>query len=164
MIPQMADWPRRGKVGRAGDTADGMRSIDQLIDGDGTLRGLARAMAAHNALLERVRAVLPTELRAHCVTATLEDRELHLLADTAAWATRLRYFGRELVRGLDSAGLRVTAVKVRVLPPDVVPPPARHQPARPSAGAVRCVEDSAAGLGDPALRAALERLGRRLRR
>jgi len=141
-----------------------MRSIDQLIDGDGTLRGLARAVAAHNALLEQVRAVLPAELRAHCVTATVEDRELHLLADSAAWATRLRYGGRELARSLRSAGLHVTAVKVRVLPPDVLPTPARQRPAKPSANAARCVEDSAAGLGDPALRAALERLGRRLRR
>ncbi len=141
-----------------------MRSIDQLIDGDGTLRGLARAVAAHNALLERVRAVLPAELRAHCVTAALEDRELHLLADTAAWATRLRYFGRELARSLNGAGLHVSAVKVRVLPAEPAPAPAKHLPTRPSADAARCVEDSAAGLDDPALRAALERLGRRLRR
>jgi len=141
-----------------------MRSIDELIGGNGTLRGLASAVAAHNALVERVRQALPAELRAHCVTATVEDRELHLLAESAAWATRLRYVGREVARSLRGTGLPVDAVKVRVVPPEPAPTAAKQRPARPSADAVRCVEDSAAGLDDPALRAALERLGRRLRR
>jgi len=142
-----------------------VRAIDELMDGSTALRGLASAAAARGALVARVREALPAELAPHCVAATLADRELHLLADAASWATRLRYLSRELTRELRRAGLALTGITVRVLPADPRPAATRHsRRVQPSASVPRCLDDAAAGIADPALRAALLRLGRRLRR
>ena len=140
-----------------------MQSIDKLI-GSGTLRNLTGAIAARNALLRQVRETLPAELASHCIAADLRGHVLHLSADAASWATRLRYLGRELTGNLGSAGLHVASVQVRVAPPDVRAAPARRHLSRRSATAARCLEETAEGVTDPALRAALQRLGRQLRR
>jgi len=111
-----------------------------------------------------VRHALPDEVAPHCVGATLDGRELRLLADSAGWATRLRYLARDLTRRLRADGLGVAAVEVRVLPPDARTERAPRRSVRPSGDAATCVEQTAGGVEDPALRAALQSLGRRLRR
>ena len=141
-----------------------MRSIDEVIDGEGALRRLRSALAAHEALLARVRGALPAELAPHCVVATLDGQALRLLADSAGWGTRLRYLGPELVHSLRRQGIVVAIVEVRVLPCEGRADPPRRRVARPAEDAVACIEQAAGGVGDPALRAALRRLGRRLRR
>ena len=141
-----------------------MRSVDQVILGNDSLRQLGDALAARDALLQRVRHALPDEVAPHCVGATLDGQELRLLADSAGWATRLRYLARELTRRLRADGLGVAAVEVRVLPPDARTERAPRRSVRPSGDAATCVEQTAGGVEDPALRAALQSLGRRLRR
>jgi hypothetical protein len=141
-----------------------MRSIDDLIGSSPALRGLGAALAARDALLQRVRRALPDEIAPHCTGAALEGQVLRLLADSAAWATRLRYLGRELARALRADGIALSVVEVRVLPPDARRERTRRRGARPSGDAARCVEQTAEGVDDPALRAALLRLGGRLRR
>ena len=141
-----------------------MRSVDQLITGNAALRHLGAALAARDALLQQVRRALPDEVAPHCIGAALEGHALRLLADSAGWATRLRYLAREVTRALRVEGLGVAAVEVRVLPPDVRMERPRHRTARSSGDAASYVEQTADGVDDPALRAALQRLGLRLRR
>jgi hypothetical protein len=141
-----------------------MRSIDEVIGNEDALRRLRSAVAAQEALLARIRAMLPGELAPHCVGATVDGHTLRLLADSAAWATRLRYLGRDLIRRLRADAIAVSAVEVRLLPSDARAEPVRRRTARPSDSAAVCLEQTADGIGDPALRAALQRLGRRLRR
>jgi hypothetical protein len=141
-----------------------MRSIDDLIDGNDALRHLSRVLAAHDALLRRVRAALPDEVAPHCVAAASDGNALRLLADSGAWATRLRYLGRDLLRQLRAGGLGLSAVEVRVLPPARRPALPRHRTVRHSDDGAACLEGTAEGIDDPALRAALQSLGRRLRR
>jgi hypothetical protein len=141
-----------------------MRSIDEVIDGEGALRRLKSALAAQESLLARARAALPGEIAPHCVGATLDGPALRLLADSAGWATRLRYLGPDLIRRLRAEGIAVASVEVRVLPTDGATKPLRRRAAAPSEDAAACLEHTAEGVDDPALRAALQRLGRQLRR
>ena len=86
-----------------------MRSIDEMIGNEDALRRLRSAVAAQEALLARIRAMLPGELAPHCVGATVDGHTLRLLADSAAWATRLRYLGRDLIRRLRADAIAVSA-------------------------------------------------------
>jgi len=141
-----------------------VRSIDDLIGSNAALRQLGEALARRNALLQRVRQALPDEVAHHCVAAEIEDHALRLLADSAGWATRLRYFARDLVRRLRADGVGVATLEVRVLPPDTRTDRLPGRAVPHSDDAAVCLEHTAAGIDDPALRAALQRLGRRLRR
>jgi hypothetical protein len=141
-----------------------MRTIDELIETNPALRQLGAALAHRDELLRRVRRALPRDIAPHCVAAELDGAALRLLADSGGWATRLRYLTRDLREALRAESLVVSAVEVRVLPPDARTERAAGEraPIR-SEGAATCLEQAADGIGDDALRAAMRRLGRRLR-
>lgn len=78
----------------------------------------SRAAAAQN-LTERVRQELPENLRPHLVSAARRDSALVLVVDSAAWATRVRYAGRQLQSRLEAKGeppINKLSVKVRSSP------------------------------------------------
>ena len=140
-----------------------MRRIDNLIGHAEPLRRLTVALARQRALLAAVADVLPAELAAHCVSATLDGAELRLLVDSPAWATRLRYLGNDLRRTLHSRW-RIASVTVQVEP--LRQPPA-GRPARKvvlSAAAADAIAGAASAVEDAALRRALLRLSRHGRR
>lgn len=114
-----------------------------------------------------VETLLPAECRGHCRLGGFEGGRFVLLADSAAWATRLRYSApeiREQLRRLPG-GRGVTQVQVRVSPPaSAAPSTERTRPLeRPSAASGRALQDIAEAETDPQLRAALLRLARRSR-
>lgn len=140
-----------------------MRRIDNLLGHAEPLRRLSAALARQRALLAAVADVLPAELAAHCVSATLDGAELRLLVDSPAWATRLRYLGNDLRRTLRSRW-RIDSVTVQVEP--ARQPPA-GRPARKvvlSAAAADAIAGAASAIEDTALRQALLRLSRHGRR
>ena len=139
-----------------------MRRIDDLFGRSDALRRLAAAVARQRALLAAGTDAVPRDLAAHCVAATLEGTELTLLADSPAWATRLRYLGGDLRRRLRGRW-RVEAVTVQVAPPRQ-PPAASGRRVVLSATAADAIAEAAAGIADPALRQALLRLSRHGRR
>lgn len=141
-----------------------MRSVDQLIASNAALRELSEALARRDDLSRRVRRALPADLAPHCVGAALDGRALRLLADSGSWATRLRYLARDLMGILADDGLVVSTVEVRVLPRDAREERGADRAPVRSEGAATCLEQAAECVGDGELRAALQRLGRRLRR
>jgi hypothetical protein len=64
-------------------------------------------------LLAQVHTLLAQPARSHCISATLTEGKLSLTADTAAWATRLRYMAPDLTRGLAESGVIVVKVRAR---------------------------------------------------
>jgi hypothetical protein len=140
-----------------------MRRIDSLMGHAEPLRRLAAALARQRALLDAVAGALPAELAAHCVSASIEGAALRLLADSPAWATRLRYHGNDLRRALRSRW-RIDSVTVQVEP--LRPPTAERPPRRAalSAAAADAIVGAASAVEDAALRQALLRLSRHGRR
>ena len=138
------------------------RPIENLLQSAGPLRQLGRRLAAQQALLQRVRQLLPEHLAPHCQAAILSEQRLTLYAASPAWASRLRYQGPDLQRRLQPEHPDLNQVRIRVAGAEVAGPPKPPAvPATPlSANNQRLLQATAEGQTDPALRAALLRLSR----
>lgn len=97
--------PRRtpGPV-RLGDLLQGSRLGDIV----------QRARDAES-LTSRVQRLLPSDLAAHVVGASLDDGRLVIMADSSAWAARLKFHARDLIEPLRlvcDTDIRKTQVRV----------------------------------------------------
>ena len=124
------------------------------------IQRLQASLRDQEQLLRLVRALLPSPLDLHCLSVQQKESRLILHADSSAWASRLRYFSRDLRIKLRDKGLPVQKIEVRVL--------ISNQPKKHS---VRCAESLstdnaelikavAETVQDSDLRAALQRLSR----
>lgn len=112
-------------------------------------------------LTVQLRGCLDGELAAHVQVADLGADRLFLQADSAAWATRLRYLAPQLLHCLQqSAGLGpLRQIEIRVAPRAETVAAVRNAPTL-SAVSAAIIAQNAATLPDPALRAAFQRLAR----
>ena len=79
------------------------------------LAELERRAQATVDLAARVRGALPGPEKDHVLSATYKDQTLVILADSAAWATHIRYAQSELLERLRATGeTRFTKLKVKV--------------------------------------------------
>ncbi|HHC71261.1 MAG TPA: DUF721 domain-containing protein [Thiotrichales bacterium] len=141
--------------------------LGNLLNASGGIHRLLEQARAQQALLGRVRALLPAPLDRHCVAALERKGQLLLYTDSPAWSSRLRFHSRALERRLRADGLPVGRIRVRVSLPDRPrgdsPPPVSgpgRTLSRENAALIRTV---AGGIRDHGLRAALERLAGRER-
>jgi hypothetical protein len=131
----------------------GKSQVSRLLAGAGTLEKLAAI----------VHELLPTPLKEHCRVLSVREETLVLAADSPVWAARLRYHSPELVKQLEHIRtVKLRTVQVRVRPVDK-PPAAVRRLNKPSLSARNSVamEQTARGVTDPGLKAALLRLARR---
>ncbi len=123
------------------------------------LAGLLERAGRRARLEAAIRAKLPVDLAPHCHLGNWEDGTLVLVADSPAWAARLRYLIPHLRSELEQH-LPLRAIKVRAAPLVRRPPPGPRQVrARLSPASADLIEASAAGLDGP-LADALRRLAR----
>lgn len=137
-----------------------MRPIRQLID-----TRLAAQALRMQAFSDSLRQLLPPALAPHCAVSGVHEDQLILSADGASWGTQLRYLQREIVKHMNAHhGLGVSKVRVRVGSAPLRPVRASggtpHRPAVP-ATAEGVLRQTARGLSDAHLAAALERLAAR---
>lgn len=135
------------------------RLSDVLAHSHDQLASLRRRAAYLQRLQAAVEATLPPAARDHVRAADYSDQRLLLLVDSSAWATRLRYQQRAIIRGLaQRLRLGVTHVEVRVRPwsTDVAP---ATQPRRLTPETRRLIRSCAGSVEDnPPLARALRRL------
>ena len=97
--------------------------------------------------------------REHCHVAAWREGNLLLVITDGHWATRLRYQQKRLQRDLlmleAFAGLTRIQFKVQ---PEVAPRPANTRAFDLSSRSAENIQETAQGITDPKLRAALERL------
>ncbi|MCG8294977.1 DUF721 domain-containing protein [Pseudomonas entomophila] len=113
--------------------------------------------------LEHLQRLLESQLqpaaREHCHVASWKEGTLLLVVTDGHWATRLRYQQKRLQRQLQAmeAFANLSRILFKVQPPLVT---AIHtgQGIELSSRAASNIRDSAEGISDPKLRAALERL------
>ena len=90
-----------------------LKPLSELLS-SGFSRLAEQAEAARD-LTERVRRVLPEELRAHVLSASRRGDELVVRVDSAAWSAQVRYAGPRLIEALQEPAQRDFArVRVRV--------------------------------------------------
>ncbi|GAB4358141.1 MAG: hypothetical protein Kow006_26450 [Gammaproteobacteria bacterium] len=113
-------------------------------------------------LLERLRSLAPRELGEHISHAEVRHGELLIYVDTSAWATRARYFGPQIIAGLNRTGIRgINGVKIRVLPEPGTPSGGRRRSIALSTESAALIESTARALANGDLRDSLLRLSRR---
>jgi len=136
-----------------------MKAISQLIDP--SIQQLSRQQERLDRLLK---SALPPAGHAHIQVAQIEDRELVVITDSAAWSTRLRLHTRDMLymlsqhTDLDIRSIRIRLRKQRIKP---AAPRRKNKPACLSRSNARLMEQTAAGISDPDLKGALLKLAQR---
>ncbi len=72
-------------------------------------------MQQNQASLQLVKELLPAPLNDHCLSLVMKPRQLILYTDSSAWASRLRYFSRELVARLRNKQIDINKISVKVM-------------------------------------------------
>jgi hypothetical protein len=137
------------------------RLLDDFLQTDPAIRKLLSRSAQQNSLLHHVRRLLPQPLGEHCLAAVQKGDSLVLYADTSAWASRLRFLSRNLIREFqrrDQAGIK--QITVRIFIPDRARKLKPRSKALLSKENAQLLQQTAESIGDPALGAALIRLSR----
>ena len=142
------------------------RHVRGFLKGSDAVSALLLELQRREALLGRVRSLLPASVARHCTQATVEDGRLTLICDSPAWVDRLRFLSPQFLVALAEAGVEVQDCRVRAQPalPASYGVVERHILPRPGTGAVRAVEQTAAAMGDTPLAASLRRLAGTLSR
>jgi len=65
--------------------------------------------------LQLVKSLLPEPLNHHCLSLVLKQNHLILYTDSSAWASRLRYFSRELVTRLKNKHKDINKVSIKIM-------------------------------------------------
>ncbi len=104
---------------------------------------------------------LPSPLGDHGRVAGFEGGTVVVQADSAAWASRLRFMTAEVIAAVSPVLGRVDRVKVSVAsPPPAARPAPRREPPQLGPEPAQTLARAAASVNDPALREALHRLAR----
>ncbi|MCP4128016.1 MAG: DUF721 domain-containing protein [Gammaproteobacteria bacterium] len=72
-------------------------------------------MQQNQASLRLVKELLPAPLNDHCLSLVTKPRQFVLYTDSSAWASRLRYFSRELVTRLRNKQIDINKISVKVM-------------------------------------------------
>jgi len=136
------------------------RSINTFLRSGSALKELHNNLKTQEKLLTITRRLLPEPLEQHCLSVQQRYSKLIIHTDSSAWASRLRYFSRDLRAKLQSAGIQVQKIEIRVL--------INNQPKKSSIRRVhqlsqdnaKLIESAADDIQDIELRAALKRLSK----
>jgi hypothetical protein len=145
------------------------RHVRRYLHASEAVSALLAEVQRRDALLERVRTLLPESIARHCTQATIEDGCLTLIVDSPAWVDRLRFLSPQFLPALARDADAVQDCRVRVQPA-VVPRAGWHAATgglgRSGVGsnAIQAVEQAAEALGDSGLAISLRRLAATLRR
>jgi hypothetical protein len=135
-------------------------SIARLLEGK-TLAPLLRHAERLRNVARILHHLLPPSLQDHCQVVNLRDGVLHLGVDSPAWASRLRFQIPKILKELGAyPGLGINALRVRVVPAGRSLSKPASRP-RLSPQSARLLRQTATGLSDPRLRAALLKLASR---
>jgi len=91
-----------------------MQNLTNLLIRKKKLAYLQNQLALQEHLLKQVRECLPSPLDQHCTGAIPRGEVLTLLVKTSAWASRLRYLGRDLLAQLQRRQIRFKRLHIKV--------------------------------------------------
>jgi hypothetical protein len=137
-----------------------IRHACQFLAGNDKIDAYLSVIERSEQLLSEARRALPPPLSAHCLHAVLAAGVLTLTTDSPVWSSRLRFFAPELARSLAPRYGAIASCRVRIQPPAVTLCAAPAPKHRLSATTKQHLLDTAAGIEDADLAAALRRLAR----
>jgi len=97
------------------------KSVADILDKpDSLLKSLLQQSNGLKSINDSVQRLLPDELKNHCVVSEYNQSSLILIADNAAWCTRLRYISSELLTNLRKDGHHALAnIQIKVKPSQI---------------------------------------------
>ena len=134
------------------------RPLNDYLQTDRAFLALLARAQRQSALLQQVRDLLPPPLDRHCLAAVQDNNRLVLYVDSSVWASRLRFFSRDLAANLKQREIPAKEIVTRVLIESrrqpAEQPPAPHL-SHHNALLLQQVADT---ISDPELQAALMKL------
>ena len=143
----------------------GLSSISAFLnDREGPLAGLSTHAAGISDLQKKLCSYLPGDLSEHVTVANFSSKSLCLHADSAAWATRLRFKIPELLHIVrNQCGLTsMQTIRIKVTPSQTRNTTLDNRPVL-SEKTAHLLQDIGESTTDPELRDALLRLSRHSR-
>ncbi len=89
--------------------------LKNYLQTDSKFATIQAQMQQNQASLQMVKRLLPAPLCDHCLSVVIKSRQLILYADSSAWASRLRYFSRELASRLSNKHLDINKISVKIM-------------------------------------------------
>lgn len=140
--------------------------LGAIVTQNSLLRQLFRDAAENRSQNERIRQLIDEPLRAHVRFALLKNDTVILIADSSAWASKLRYQVAAIQQRMESSpgmdGVRNIRVKVAAAEATTQIPTRRAKAL--SASTAEGVRSQAESIEDPLLRAAVLKLAAHRRR
>lgn len=134
------------------------QDLGQILDTSQKLKFVVQQAKLLGKLNKAILAVLPSDLAAYCQVVNLQQNTLIIAAESAAWATTLRYQCPALLTALRDVAPGIANIKVTVQPNEYksLPekPALRHIPPHIAEQLKSC----AASIKNPGLKKALENL------
>lgn len=94
------------------------RKLSNILAGKGgDLAKLLHRAEEIAGLTDAVRGLLPANLAAHVVAASVHEERLVILADSSVWAARLRYLDPGIDKQLEALGINAERIEIRVRAP-----------------------------------------------
>jgi hypothetical protein len=141
-------------------TVNFKRLNDLFYQPHSELTHLFAKLSQLQAINQSLKKILTKDLALHCQAGGLEAGNLALIADSAAWATKLRYQSSEILQTLrqekEFAGLK--SIHIAVKTPDYLPPQKNLPKPYLSQGNARVIDQLADKIEDVKLRQSLKRL------
>ncbi len=135
--------------------------INDYLGKGSAIQKLLAESQEQQVLLRQVQSQLPTPLNKHCIATVIKGCRLLIYTDASIWASRLRFSSRNLLRQLVESGINLEKIIVRVMLGESPPKRAKNHPVRQlSAENADTILQAANDISDPALQAALRRLGK----
>lgn len=133
------------------------KSVKQILSSKTVgMQGLLQHTQQLKQLNAQLAHLLPLPLSLHCTAAGVSQQTLTLLAESSAWATRLRLQAPSIIRGLQSFNIRTLTVKIQPVQ-KAATATSRSRP-KMSTDTANLLNDLAETTSDPKLKSALLRL------
>lgn len=141
------------------------RSVDKVLqEADSELAILVTRSRQLRGLTEKFRALLEPDLAPHCYIGNIDKDRLIILVDSAAWASKFRFYSQSILPALHSlhpSFCNVTDIQTKILNQVFEPAPIPYKPPVLSPENAKGLRTLADSVDDSNLQEALTRLAER---
>jgi len=141
------------------------RSLDKVLQEADSDLGILVTRSQHlRVLTQRFRELLDPALAPHCYIGSISNDQMTVLLDSAAWASKFRFYSQSIIPALKASHpsfSEVTYIQVKILNPRYEPEPIPYKPPelnQENAAGLKTLADS---VDDAELEKALIRLAQR---
>ena len=144
------------------------RSVDKVLqEADSELAILVTRSRQLRGLTDKFRALLEPALAAHCYIGNIDNDRLIVMLDSAAWASKFRFYSQSILtdlRNLHPSFSNVTHIQTKILNQKYEAPPVPYKPPEMSPENAKGLTTLADSVDDSDLQEALTRLAQRAKK